>query len=339
MGSSGYGRYASGLSGFGGCAMELSRFGGCTTELSEVWCICDEVVEFFVSESRNNATLNAIERAARSNPETVIVNMFHDRAYNRARYDLVSYVLHDCTGNPIYSPLHQTVIAMAEATFNAVNLEFHEGAHPRLGAVDDIVFHPLGHASLDEAAWLAKAVAADIGNRFSVPVFLYAAAHPTGKELDAIRRELGYYRPNSRGSQWAGWAMPETLPLSPDEGPNVVSRAKGITMIGARPWVTLYNVPILCTDVSVARRIARKVSARGGGLPTMQTIALVHEDSTEIACMLLDSKQVGADRVQNRVEMLAAQEGLDIEQGYFTDISPEMIVEKYMKLINSANKS
>ncbi|KHN09927.1 Formimidoyltransferase-cyclodeaminase [Glycine soja] len=263
--------------------------------------------KFFVSESRNNATLNAIERAARSNPETVIVNMFHDRAYNRARYDLVSYVLHDCTGNPIYSPLHQTVIAMAEATFNAVNLEFHEGAHPRLGAVDDIVFHPLGHASLDEAAWLAKAVAADIGNRFSVPVFLYAAAHPTGKELDAIRRELGYYRPNSRGSQWAGWAMPETLPLSPDEGPNVVSRAKGITMIGARPWVTLYNVPILCTDVSVARRIARKV--------------------------------VGADRVQNRVEMLAAQEGLDIEQGYFTDISPEMIVEKYMKLINSANKS
>ena len=123
--------------------------------------------KFFVSESRNNATLNAIERAARSNPETVIVNMFHDRAYNRARYDLVSYVLHDCTGNPIYSPLHQTVIAMAEATFNAVNLEFHEGAHPRLGAVDDIVFHPLGHASLDEAAWLAKAVAADIGNRFS----------------------------------------------------------------------------------------------------------------------------------------------------------------------------
>ena len=173
----------------------------------------------------------------------------------------------------------------------------------------------------------------------AVPVFLYAAAHPTGKEVDAIRRELGYYRPNSRGSQWAGWAMPETLPLSPDEGPNVVSRAKGITVIGARPWITFYNVPILCTDVSVARRIARKVSARGGGLPTVQTIAVVHEDSTEIACMLLDPKLVGADRVPDRVEMQAAEEGLDVEQGYFTDLSPEMFVEKYMKLINNANKS
>jgi len=56
---------------------------------------------------------------------------------------------------------------MAEAAFNAINLEFHAGTHPRLGVVDDIVFHPLARASLDEAAWLAKAVSADIGNRFS----------------------------------------------------------------------------------------------------------------------------------------------------------------------------
>lgn len=79
----------------------------------------------------------------------------------------MSYVLHDCTGNAIYSPLQQTVVAMAEAAFNSINLEVHDGAHPRLGAVDDIVFHPLARGSLDEAAWLAKAVATDIGNQFN----------------------------------------------------------------------------------------------------------------------------------------------------------------------------
>ncbi|KAJ1434589.1 Formiminotransferase, N-terminal subdomain [Sesbania bispinosa] len=295
--------------------------------------------KFFISEARNIATLDAIERAARSNLETVIVNKFYDRAYNRTRYTLVSYVLHDCTGSAIYSPLHQTVVAMAEAAFNTINLELHDGTHPRLGAVDDIVFHPLARGSLDEAAWLAKAVAADIGNRFNVPVFLYAAAHPTGKELDTLRRELGYFRPNFMGNQWAGWTMPDILPQTPDEGPIVVSRAKGISMIGARPWVALYNIPILSTDVSATRRIARKVSARGGGLPTVQTLGLVHgEDSTEIACMLLEPNQIGADRVQNRVEMLAAQEGLDVEKGYFTDFSPEMVIQEYMNLI-SANRS
>lgn len=291
--------------------------------------------KLFISESRNHATLDAIERAARLDPETIIVNKFEDRDYNRVRYTLVSYVVHDITGSPIYSPLQQTVLAMVETAFGAINLESHSGAHPRLGIVDDIVFHPLARASMDEAAWLAKAVAADIANRFQVPVYLYAAAHPTGKALDTIRRELGYYRPNFLGNQWAGWTMPEVLPEKPDEGPTVVSRARGITMIGARPWVTLYNIPIMSTDFSAARRIARMVSARGGGLPTVQTLGLVHgEDSTEIACMLLEPNQIGADRVQNRVEMLAAEEGLDVEKGYFTDYSPEMIIEKYMNLIS-----
>ncbi|KAK3446021.1 hypothetical protein EUGRSUZ_A01786 [Eucalyptus grandis] len=292
--------------------------------------------KLFISESRNRAVLDSIERAAHLDPETIIVNKFEDRAYNRVRYTLVSHVVHDCTGQAVYSPLQQTVMAMAEAAFEAINLELHSGAHPRLGVVDDIVFHPLARASLDEAAWLAKAVAADIGLKLQVPVFLYAAAHPTGKALDTIRRELGYFRPNFMGNQWAGWTMPEVLPERPDEGPTHVSRTRGITMIGARPWVALYNVPILSTDVSATRRIARMVSARGGGLPTVQTLGLVHgEDATEIACMLLEPNQIGADRVQNRVETLAAQEGLDVERGYFTDFSPEMIIEKYVKLVSS----
>lgn len=170
----------------------------------------------------------------------------------------------------------------------------------------------------------------------AVPVYVYGAAHPRGKALDTIRRELGYYRPNFMGNQWAGWTMPEVLPEKPDQGPTTVSKARGISMIGARPWVALYNVPILSTDFTVARKIARMVSARGGGLPTVQTLGLVHgEDDTEIACMLLEPNQIGADRVQNQIEMLAAQLGVDVEKGYFTDFSPEMILEKYINLIST----
>ncbi|XP_040956922.1 glutamate formimidoyltransferase-like [Gossypium hirsutum] len=187
---------------------------------------------------------------------------------------------------------------MFEVAYETINLEQHSGTHPRLGVVDDIVLHPLARASLDEAAWLTKAVTTDIGNRFQVPVFLYGAAHPTGKALDSIRRELGYYRPNFMDNQWAGWTMPEILSVKPDEGPTCVSRARGITMIGARPWVRLYNVTMISTDVSVARRIARMVSARGGCLPTVQSLGLVHgENSIKIACMLLEPNRVEGDRV------------------------------------------
>ncbi|KAI3465702.1 hypothetical protein Pfo_022365 [Paulownia fortunei] len=290
----------------------------------------------YISESRNKEALDSIERAARRDPETVIVNKFKDHDYNRVGYTLVSYVAHDSIGCPVYTPLQQSVVAMAGAAYEAINLESHCGAHPRLGVIDDIVCHPLARASLDEAAWLAKTIASDVGNRFQVPVYLYAAAHPMGKTLETIRRELGYYRPNFMGNKWAGWAQPEILTEKPNEGPEMVSSTRGVVMIGARPWIATYNVPILSIDVSAARRIALMVSARGGGLPTVQTLGLVHgEDTTEIACMLLEPNQIGADRVQKQVEMLAAQEGLDVEKGYFTDLSPEMIVERYMKLIST----
>lgn len=292
----------------------------------------------YISEARNKEVLDSIARAAKLDPETVIVNKFSDRDYNRVCYTLVSYVAYDATGCPIYSPLQQTVLAMAEAAYAAINFELHYGAHPRLGVVDDIVCHPLARASLDEAAWLARTLAAAIASRFEVPAYLYDAAHPTGKALDIIRRELGYYRPNFMGTQWAGWPQPEILPENPNEGPSVAHPARGITMIGARPWVATYNVPIMSTDVSAAKRIAQKVSARGGGLPTVQTLGLVHgEDSTEIACMLLEPNRIGADRVQNRVEILATEEGLDVEKGYYTDVSPEMIIERYEKLTSTGS--
>ncbi|KAH9616605.1 hypothetical protein KSS87_016332 [Heliosperma pusillum] len=281
----------------------------------------------YISESRNQIALDSIERAARLNPETAIVNKFSDGVYNRVNFTLVSYVIHDSTGNPIFSPLVQTVVDMAEAAYQAIDLQLQSGTHPRLGVVDDILINPLARSSLHEAAWLAKTVAKEIGNRFQ--------AHPTGQALDTIRRRLGYYRPNSMGHQWAGWDQPETLSELPDEGPRQVSRSRGISMIGARPWVAFYNVPIMSTDISAARRIAKRASGRGGGLPTVQTLGLAHgEETTEIACMLLEPNRVGADRVQNWVEMLASQEGLDVEKGYFTDISQEMLVEKYLHLVS-----
>ncbi|KAI3865369.1 hypothetical protein MKX03_016409 [Papaver bracteatum] len=273
--------------------------------------------KLYISESRNLAALDSIERAAALHQETVIMDKFEDRVYNRVRYTLVSYVIHDSsTDSPIYSPLQQTVLAMVEAAYQTINLEHHWGAHPMLGVFDDICSHPLGREKLEEAAWLAKLVARDISNQLQVPVFLYESAHPTGKTLDAIRCDLVYFRPNYMGSQWAGWALPEVLNENPDEGPTQVPRARGIVIIGASPWVRIFNVPIMSTDVSITRRIARKVSARGGGLPTVQAIGLVHgEDATEIACYLLEPNRVRADRVQNQIGLLAAEEGLDVEKG------------------------
>lgn len=218
---------------------------------------------------------------------------------------------------------------MVRAAFDAIDLGQHQGSHPRLGVVDHICFHPLVCASLDQISGTAKSLAADVGSSLQVPTFLYGAAHGEGKSLDLIRRELGYFKPNLDGNQWAGGLQSDVLPLMPDEGP---VQAKGVVVIGATRWVDNYNIPVFSNNIAAVRRIAKRVSGRGGGLPWVQSMALVHGDVTEVACNLLEPTKVGGDQVQLEVKRLAGEEGVTVGKGYFTDFSQEQIIENYLKL-------
>ncbi|KAJ6797078.1 Uncharacterized protein M6B38_110075 [Iris pallida] len=283
--------------------------------------------KLYISESRNAVALESIERAASLFPEAVIVNRFKDEAYNRVGYTLISNSFDAC-------PLKKAVYSMVDAAFGAIDLELHSGSHPRLGVVDHICFHPLVHASLDQTAGIARSVAAEIGHKLQVPTFLYGAAHQGGRTLDSIRRELGYFRPTSSGNLWAGGLQAgEGVQLTPDEGPcHHSGRAKGVVVIGATRWVDNYNVPVRSTGIEAVRRIARRVSGRGGGLESVQAMGLRHgDDSFEVACNLLDPNRVGANLVQLEVERLAGEEGVMAGQGYFTDFSQERIIEMYLK--------
>ncbi|XVE49857.1 hypothetical protein DITRI_Ditri01bG0116200 [Diplodiscus trichospermus] len=285
----------------------------------------------YISESRNRAALESIEQAAKIFSEAAIVNKFVDVTYNRVGYTVVSRLTPKSSQDSF--PLRDAAFAMVKAALETIDFELHSGTHPRLGVVDHICFHPLAHTSLDQAASIAKSLAADIGSKLKVPTFLYGAANESGSLLDSIRRELGYFNPSSGGIQWSGGSKSVSLPLKPDAGPIQASPSKGVILIGASPWVANYNVPVFSTDIAAVRRIAKKVSERGGGLPSVQAMGLAHGDGvTEVACNLLEPSKVGGDRVQLEVERLAKEEGLGVGKGYFTDLSPDKIIESYMKL-------
>ncbi|XP_012088348.1 formimidoyltransferase-cyclodeaminase isoform X1 [Jatropha curcas] len=285
--------------------------------------------KLYISESRNKAALESIERAAKLFPQAPIVNKFEDATYNRVGYTLVSHL--DPKQSLDSCPLKSAVLTMVKAAFEAIDLELHCGSHPRLGVVDHICFHPLTHSSLDHAADIAKSLAVDVSSSLQVPTFLYGAANEQGRTLDLIRRELGYFKPNS-GNQWIGGPKSEYLSVKPDEGPAQVTREKGVVVIGATQWVDNYNVPVFSTDIAAVRRIAKRVSGRGGGLTSVQTMALTHgDDVIEVACNLLEPSKVGGERVQQEVERLAEEEGVAVGKGYFTDFSQEKIIQSYLK--------
>lgn len=287
----------------------------------------------YISESRNKVALNSIERAAKLFTETSIINKFEDDTYNRVGYTLVSNLEPESSSLDSCS-LKRAVFGMIKAAFEAVNLESHCGSHPRLGVVDHICFHPLGSTSLNQVAEVAKSLAADVGSTLQAPTFLYGAAHESGRKLDSIRRDLGYFKPNLAGNQWAGGPELRSLHLNPDWGPSQACQANGCVIIGTTRWVDNYNVPLFTTDITSARRVSKRVSERGGGLRSVQAMALAHgENVIEVACNLLDPSNVGGDFVQLEVERLAGKEGLCVGKGYYTDLSQEQIIEKYLKVL------
>ncbi|KAG8362853.1 hypothetical protein BUALT_BualtUnG0030900 [Buddleja alternifolia] len=289
----------------------------------------------YISESRNKTALEAIERAAKLFPDAPIINKFVDETYNRVGYTLVAQMGPD----PISCSLKNAVFEMVKAAFHVIDLETHCGTHPRLGAVDHICFHPLDGISLDKVAGTAKSLAADVGPKLQVATFLYGAAHSEGRSLDLIRRELGYFKPNSTGNQWAGGPHSESLQLNPDMGPPRAVQGKGVVVVGATRWVDNYNVPIFSSDMAAVRKVAKRVSGRGGGLPSVQSMALAHgEGVIEVACNLLDKSRFDGDQVQLEVERLAKEEGLDVGKGYYTDLSRVKIIESYLKMVNRSGE-
>lgn len=60
-------------------------------------------------------------------------------------------------------------------------------------------------------------------------------------------------------------------------------------------------------------------------------LALFHGDCTEIGC-LVDPDHVSDYQVQTVVEQIAAEQALEVEKGYFTDITKDRRLAKYLKI-------
>ncbi|CAL4998788.1 unnamed protein product [Urochloa decumbens] len=311
--------------------------------------------KIYISESRNKSALDKIDEAARTDPENVVVlSKFGDHFYNRVRYTLVSYIsksqwTYSNEGNiskltlEVSSPIRAVLSRMVNAALT-LSLESHKGTHPTIGIIDDLSFHPLGEAKMEDAVYLAKDVASDIAGS-KVPVFLYAEAHPERKTLGAVRHDLGYYknRRNDEDGQWSGVVKLNITKTKPHvcltgNHDEVLPKIGGTT-VGATPFLEGYNVPVHCKNISkveaIVKKLKERLGGRGGeGPPKLLALALCHGSYVEVGC-LLDPNHLRADQVQDMVKQIAAEQGLEdkVEKGYYTDITKDMILINLSKAL------
>src|SRR5215470_9461932 len=140
-----------------------------------------------------------------------------------------------------------------------IDLNQHQGAHPRLGAADVVPFIPIDGLTIDDCVAMARHVGEQIWKRHQIPVYFYeaAATTPERQNLENIRR-----------GQFEGIrADIATNPArKPDFGDLKVHPTAGATVVGARKFLIAYNVFLNTPDVEIAKKIAKAVRYSTGGL-------------------------------------------------------------------------
>ena len=196
------------------------------------------------SEGRNKEVIEYIADAVRAVPGVVITDYSSDESHNRSVFTIV--------GDP--DQMAEAAFQFAKACVEKIDMTKHEGAHPRMGAVDVIPFTPVKEVSMEECVELSKKVAERIWTELGMPVTLYeeSCTAPHRRNLAAIRK--GQFE-----------AMPEKLKdpqWHPDYGNQEIHPTAGIVAVGARFPLVAFNINLSTSDIEIANKIAKSCNSQ-----------------------------------------------------------------------------
>jgi glutamate formiminotransferase/formiminotetrahydrofolate cyclodeaminase len=198
------------------------------------------------SEGRDPDTIEAIAEAIRSTPGCTLLDVDPGASTNRTVYTFV--------GAP--DAVVEGAMHAARVARERIDMREHEGAHPRMGALDVCPFVPVANVTMEECVDCARMFGQRLGDELGVPVYLYeaASAQPHRQALKDIR--AGEYEGLSEKLAEPAW--------KPDFGPAAFVPEWGATATGARFFLIAYNVNVLGTKEQ-AHRIALDVREQGRG--------------------------------------------------------------------------
>ncbi len=261
-----------------------------------------------ISEGRRPEVVRAIADAAASVPGVALLDCSSDASHHRSVLTLAGSA-------PV---LRESILRLFHAAIARIDLRGHAGAHPRIGAVDVVPFVPLGGMPMASCIDLAHAIAAEVGKRFELPVYLYAeaATRPQRRRLDLIRR--GGFEGLAAKLRSPAWA--------PDGGPARRHRTAGAVAVGARGTLIAFNVNLASTDLEAARAIAGAVRERDGGLPAVKALGLRMTERegapVQVSMNLTDYQQTSIATAVARVTQEAATHGIEVSGTELVGLAP-----------------
>ena len=212
-----------------------------------------------------------------------------------------------------------------------IDLNQHQGAHPRLGAADVVPFIPIEGLGIEDCVAMARHVGEQIWKRYQIPVYLYeaAAASPERQNLENIRR-----------GQFEGIRdeIATNPARRPDFGEARLHPTAGAVVVGARKFLIAYNIFLNTTDVAVAKQVAKAVRFSSGGLRFVKAAGFLVRGQAQVSMNLTDFEQTPMYRVFEAVKAEAARLGFAIVSSEIIGLVPkralEQVAESFLQVEN-----
>lgn len=260
------------------------------------------------SEGKDAAKVARIADQARAVPGVAVLDVELNADHNRSVITLVGE-------GPA---LVEASLAMMRVATETIDLTQQRGEHPRIGSTDVVPFVPLEGTTMEEAVQLAVLLGERVAKELHIPVYLYgsAARRPERAEL-----------PNVRAGEFEGLreAIRSDPARAPDFGEAKLHPTAGAVAIGARPVLIAYNAYLTTPDVVIAKKIAKSVRARDGGLPEVRALGfeIKERNRAQVSMNLTDYHRTPIHRALEFVRREAARYGVGIEESEVVGLVPE----------------
>jgi len=248
------------------------------------------------SEGRDLEKIDRIINPFRGKEGVKLLDYSNDLDHNRTVVTLV--------GEP--EAVKAAIIEAMGVAIKEIDMNNHDGQHPRMGAIDVVPFIPIKNMTMDEAVELAKEVGREAWEKYNLPIFLYekAASSPVRENLATVRK-----------GQFEGMAEKLKDPeWSPDFGENEIHSTAGITAIGARMPLVAFNVNIDTPNIEVANKIAKNVRHLTGGLRYCKGIGIELKERgiVQVSMNMTDYTKTSLYRAFELIKIEARRYGVNV---------------------------
>jgi len=275
------------------------------------------------SEGRDRDKIELIARTIATVPRVVVLDFTLDADHNRS---VITFA-----GEP--EAVVEAAVRAAAAAIELIDLNAHDGEHPRMGALDVLPFVPVKGVTMDECVVIARNAGERIANELDIPVYLYEKAATRRDRIDLADVRRGEFE-----------ALRDSIESDPDRKPDFGTRrihpTAGAMAVGARLPLVAFNINLATDDLAVAKKIAKAVRASDGGLLYVKALGLEMKsrNQAQVSMNLVNYEQTPVFRAFEMVKREAARYGVMVAGSEIIGLVPQAALnassEFYLQIEN-----